>query len=253
MTTAEADAAPDGIETAIRQNRRAIARSAPLVALGWGHGHDHRILTIITWNPSPRWKLVLTQGITTSVGAEACARIQSQVPRDQAMATIVHDIHAREDRGDLPLVSLSAHLIPWVGDATCACPNRLHPTTIRRLWPADPDRAWNVTETMLDSDDPSVPQRARAAMDTGWGTGHDAAMATILRSIMLDHQDTSVVVPPEIATAVAGLGIASPSLIATLLTGLATMGTHRCSDSSSTPCTVGGDASRMRWCCASWG
>jgi hypothetical protein len=167
---------------------------------------------------------VLTQGITTSVGAEACERIQSQSPRDQAIATIVHDIHAREDRGDLPLAPLPAHLIPWVGAAARACPSHLHPTTIRRLWLVNPNDAWHVTQTMLHSDDLSVQQRAIAAMDVGWGTEHDIAMATILRSIILDPQNDPSVVSTGTTTAVAGLGIAPPSIMESLLTALAMQG-----------------------------
>jgi hypothetical protein len=212
------------IERTIRQDPDTISWFDQIVAAGWGNGYDQRILQIIDSIPGPHWETVLTQGITTSVGAEVCHRIQSWVPRDQAMALIVKLIHAREKRGDWPLAPLPASLIPWVGDAARTRPYDLHPTTIRRLWRADPDRAWDVTQTMLGLPSAAVRTIALAALDAGWGIGHDAAMATMLQSIILDNQDDSDVVTPGIATAVAGIGIASPSLIATLLTELAMQG-----------------------------
>jgi hypothetical protein len=214
----------DAIEQAIRQDRNAITRFAPLVATGWGTGHDQRILQIITSHPSPWWEAVLTQGITTSVGEAVCARIQSWFSPDQAMALIMNHIHAREEREDWPLAPLPAYLIPWVDKAARTCPYRLHPTTVRRLWPADPKRAWDLTKIMLDSDHPTALYTALTAMDAGWGTGYDAEVATTLRSMILGYQNISHVVATGTATAVAGIGIAPPSLIAALLTELAMKG-----------------------------
>jgi hypothetical protein len=223
--TAHADAVLRMIAQEIRQDRNAVARFDPIVAAGWGHGHDHRILQMVTAHPSPHWCKVLTEGVTTSVGAEVCDRIRSWFPHNQAIAMIVDHIEARERRGDWPLVPLPAYLIPWVCKVAHTCPSRLHPTTIRRLWLADPKRAWDVTQTMLWSRSSHSSQWiAIAAMDTGWGTGHDAAMATILRSIILNHRSELHVVTTGTTTAVAGIGIAPSSLIAPLLTELATTG-----------------------------
>jgi hypothetical protein len=228
IQTAHADAVLTRIAQEIRQDPDAIARFDPIVAAGWGHGHDHRILQIITSNPSPWWNKVLETGITTSVGAEVCAFIQSQVPPDQALAMIVYHIHARERRGDWPLAPLPAYLIPWVGEAARSHPADLSSNTIRRLWLANPVRAWDVTQTMLGSR--SSQRKVIDAMDTGWGTGYDAAMATILRSVILALQDdrggieTIETIETGIATVVAGIGRADPSLIESLLTHLATTG-----------------------------
>jgi hypothetical protein len=209
-------------------DRDLIARRLdPILAAGWGDGYDHRILQIIDSIPGPHWETVLTDGITASVGKAVCDRIRSWFPHDQAMAMFVDHIRARENFGDWPLAPLPASLIPWVGEAARSHPDRLPANTIRRLWLANPVRAWDVTQTMLDSGHPTAQDTALAAMDAGWGIGYDAAMATILRSIMLDHQDTLVVVIPGIATTVAGLGIAPPSLIAALLTELAMKGNER--------------------------
>jgi hypothetical protein len=215
----------DAIAQEIRQDRNAIARFAPIVAPGWGHGYDHRILQIITSNPSPQWEAVLARGITTSsMGVEVCAIIQSQVPRDQAMALIVNHIRAREERGDWPLAPLPAHLIPWVGAAARNRPYDLRPPTIRRLWLADPNQAWNVTQTMLHSDDLYVQWCAIAAMDAGWGRGHDDTIAATLRKFILRSQSSPAVAEAGTTTAVAGIGTAPPSLIAALLTELAMQG-----------------------------
>jgi hypothetical protein len=213
----------DAIEQAIREDRRTIPRLDPVLAACWGTGHDHRILAMVTSHPDPSWREVLTMGLMTSVGAEVCAFIQSQVPRDQAVDRIVSHIRDRDGRHDLPLAPLPAHLIPWVCAAAHACPHHLYPTTIRRLWLADPNQAWNVTQTMLDSGHRFVQQPAIAAMDAGWGTGHDAEIATTLRSIILERQDDRDgigTIENGIVTAVAGIGIAPPSLIEALLTEL---------------------------------
>jgi len=139
------------------------------------------------------------------------------------MAMIATHIHTREERGDWPLAPLPAHLIPWVGEAARARWYRRHPTTIRRLWLADPDRAWNVTQTMLHSEDPFVQQCAIAALDAGWGRGQDGTLAATLRECILHPRDPTVV-ETGIATAIAGIGRADPSSIASLLTELATTG-----------------------------
>jgi hypothetical protein len=222
--TAHADAVLRMIAQEIRQNPDAIARFDRILAAGWGHGHDHRIIQIITAHPSPHWRTVLTQGITASVGAEVCAFIQSQAQGspDQALAMIVDHIHARERRGDWPLAPLPAHLIPWVGAAARRRPGHLHPTTIRRLWLANPKQAWNVTQTMLHSGHLFVQQCAIDAMDTGWGTGYDAEVATTLRErILKRHWDG---IETGISTVVAGIGTAPPSIMEPLLTELAARG-----------------------------
>jgi hypothetical protein len=211
------------IERTIRQDPDTISWFDQIVAAGWGHGRDQRILQIIDSVPGPHWHTVLTEGVTASVGAEVCARIQAWLPHDQAMALIVHHIYAREERGDWPLAPLPAYLVPWVG-AAARTRYHLHPTTIRRLWLTNPDNAWNATQTMLDSDDLFVQWTALEAMDAGWGTGHDAAMATILRSFILEHQNDPSVADAGTTTAVAGIGTAPPSLIAALLTELAMQG-----------------------------
>jgi hypothetical protein len=220
MRTVYAGEVLESIAQAIRQDPDTIFWFDRIVAAGWGNGYDHRILQIIDSVPGPHWETVLTEGVTTLVGAEVCARIQSWFPRDQARAMIVDHIHARERRGDWPLAPLPAYLIPWVCDAVCRRPNSLHPTTIRRLWLTNPDQAWHVTQTMLDSGH----HRAIAAMDAGWGTGHDAAMATILRSIILDHQNDPSVARTGTTTVVAGLGTAPPPIMESLLTELAMKG-----------------------------
>jgi hypothetical protein len=229
IQTAHADAVLTMIAQEIRQNPNAIARFDSILAAGWGHGHDHRILQIITSHPSPHWRTVLTQGITTSVGAEVCAFIQSQAQRypDHAVEVIMDHVRDREGRKNWPLAPLPAYLIPWVGEAARACPHRLHPTTIRRLWLANPVRAWNATQTMLNSGHCFVQQHAIAAMDTGWGTGMDDTIATTLRTIILTHQHLVTHLPLVLTgttTAVAGIGTAPPSLIAPLLTELVTTG-----------------------------
>jgi hypothetical protein len=218
------------IDQAIHQAPNTIARFDSILAAGWGHGRDQRILQIIDSVPGPHWHTVLTEGVTASVGAAVCARIQAWLPHDQAMATIVDHIYAREDRENWPLAPLPAYLIPWVGKAARARPYRLHPTTIRRLWLVDPNQAWDVTQTMLHSDDPSVQQRAIAAMDTGWGTWHAAEVATTLRARILEHQDDRDDVKIGIATAVAGIGIAPPSIMESLLTELARKGNEEIQD-----------------------
>jgi hypothetical protein len=212
------------IDEAIRQDRNAIAWVDRIVAAGWGNGYDQRILQMITSHPSPDWREVLRTGITTSVGKEVCAFMQSQVPPDRAIDTIVTYVVDMDDNGNVPLAPLPEHLIPWVCDRARSHPDRLPPTTIRRIWLADPQRAWNLTTFMLESNHPSAREHALAAMDTGWGTGHDVAMATTLRSIILKHQDTLCVPNIGIATAIAGIGIAPPHLIAALLTELAMKG-----------------------------
>jgi hypothetical protein len=73
--------------------------------------------------------------------SQPSSELSAWCPPHQAMALIVHHIQDREGRGSLPLAPLPASLIPWMGDAARACPYRLRSTTIRRLWPADPDRA----------------------------------------------------------------------------------------------------------------
>jgi hypothetical protein len=226
IQTTHADAVLNMIAQEIRQDPNAIARFAPIVAAGWGHGHDQRILQMVTAHPSPHWQTVLTQGITTSVGAEVCAFIQSQAQGspDHTVAVIMEHVGDREKGGDWPLVPLPAYLIPWVGEAARTCPDYLPSNTIRRLWPPDPDQAWNVTQTMLRSDDPSVQWCARKAMDAGWGTGHDEIIAQTLWLTILDHQRDPSVAEAGIATAVAGLGTAPPSLMEPLLTALATSG-----------------------------
>jgi hypothetical protein len=224
MRTVCADEVLRMIEQEIRQNPNTIARFDPIVAAGWGHGHDHRILQMVTAHPSPHWQMVLAQGSTTSVGsvgAAVCDRIGSWFPRNQAMAMIAIRTRAREELGDWPLAPLPAHLIPWVCDA--ARSYHLHPTTIRRLWLANPKQAWNVTQTMLHSDDPSVQVRALEAMDAGWGRGHDGTLAATLREFIL-HARNPTVIEPGIATAIAGIGRADPFLIASLLTELAMNG-----------------------------
>jgi hypothetical protein len=221
--TAHADAVLSMIAQEIRQNPSTIARFDRIVAAGWGNGHDHRILQIIDSVPGPHWHTVLTEGVTTSVGAEVCERIQSWFPRDHGNGLIAYHIHDREERGDWPLAPLPTYLIPWVGDAARTCPSDLHPTTIRRLWLADPVQAWNVTQAILDSDDPFVQQRALAAMDAGWGRGHDDTIAATLLPRILNSRSWSTI-ESGIATAVAGIGTAPPAIIASLLTELATGG-----------------------------
>jgi len=157
------------------------------------------------------------------VGEVVCDRIGSWFPRDQALAMIVHHIHDREQRGDWPLAPLPASLIPWVGAAARSHPDRLRSNTIRRLWLVNPDRAWDVTQTMLHSDDSSVRQCAIAAMDAGWGRGHDDTLAATLRAFIPNSRNPAAV-ESGIATAVAGIGRADPSLIESLLTHLATTG-----------------------------
>jgi hypothetical protein len=200
-----------------------VRRFDPILAAGWGHGYDHRILQIIDSIPGPHWETVLCEGVTASVGEVVCDRLLSWFSRDQAFERIVHHIRAREQRGDWPLASLPTYLIPWVGEAARSHPDRLHPTTIRRLWLADPVRAWNVTETMLGLPYTAVQTIALAALDAGWGIGYDAAIATIVRTIILQHP-LSVVLNTACATAVAGIGRAAPDIIASLLTDLATGG-----------------------------
>jgi hypothetical protein len=192
MTTAEAGAALDVIAQAIRQDPSTIDRWTSIVAAGWGHGHDHRILQIIDSIPGQHWKTMLIAGITTSVGEAVCNRISAWFSRDQALALIVDHIRAREGRKDWPLAPLPASLIPWVGEAARACPHRLHPTTIRRLWLANPVRAWNATQTMLESHASTAQQHALAAMDAGWGRGHDDPIAATLlpRILTSRHQST---------------------------------------------------------------
>jgi hypothetical protein len=201
-----------------------VRRFDRILAAGWGNGQDHRILQIIASHPGPHWETVLTEGITTSVGAEVCARIRSWFPRDQAIALIVNHIHTREDRGDWPLAPLPAHLIPWVGEAAHTCPYDLHPTTIRRLWLADPVYAWNVTQTMLSPSFPSAWHIAFAAMDAGWGTGMDDTIAAALRLIIPYYHRDEMAVRNGIQTVAAGIGRAAPAIIAALLTELAMQG-----------------------------
>jgi hypothetical protein len=212
------------IEQEIRQDPDAIARFDPIVAAGWGNGRDGRILQMVTSHPSLHWREVIAAVVTTSVGVEVCTLLGSRVPADQCMDMVMIQLQNGEQFGNLPLAPLPASLIPWVGDTARTRPYRLHPTTIRRLWLTDPDRAWNVTQIMLDSGHRFVQQRAIAAMDTGWGTGHDAEVATTLRARILEHQDDRDGIEAGITTAVAGLGIAPPSLIAALLTELAMQG-----------------------------
>jgi hypothetical protein len=199
-----------------------VRRFDRILAAGWGHGHDHRILQIIDSVPGWHWKTVLCEGITASVGEVVCDRLLSWFSRDQAFELLVNHIHAREQRGDWPLAPLPASLIPWVGKAARIHPDRLPANTIRRLWLTDRVRAWNVTQTMLDSDDPSVQQRAIAAMDAGWGTGMDDTIATTLRTIIL--QNSLSVLNTACATVVAGIGRAAPAIIESLLTELAMQG-----------------------------
>jgi hypothetical protein len=210
------------IDQAIHQAPNTIARFDSILAAGWGNGHDHRILQIIDSVPGPHWHTVLTEGGTASVGTEVCARIQSWLPHDQAMAMIVDHIHDREERGDWPLAPLPASLIPWVCEAARSHPDRLPANTIRRLWLADPDRAWDVTQTILDSDDPFDRKCAIAAMDAGWGIGFDDTIATTLCTIIL--QNPPFYCDTACATAVAGIGRATPAIIEALLTELATRG-----------------------------
>jgi hypothetical protein len=200
-----------------------VRRFDPILAAGWGHGYDHRILQIIDSIPGPHWETVLTEGVTASAGAEVCDRIQAWFPPDQAMALIVKLIHAREERGDWPLAPLPAYLIPWVGAAARSDPDSLHPATIRRLWLADPVLAWNVIQTMLSPSLPTAWHIAVAAMDAGWGTGMDDTIATALRLIIPYHRD-EMAVRNGIQTVAAGIGRAAPSLIAALLTELAMQG-----------------------------
>jgi hypothetical protein len=201
-----------------------VRRFDRILAAGWGNGQDHRILQIIDSLPGPHWQTVLTEGVTTSVSAEVCDRLRSWFPHDQAFELIVDHIHAREQRGDWSVAPLPASLIPWVCEAACSHPNRLHPTTVvRRLWLDEPDYAWNVTCTMLGSPYTAVRTIALAALDAGWGTGHDAAIATILRTIILQHP-LSVVLDTACATVVAGIGRAAPAIIESLLTDLMTRG-----------------------------
>jgi hypothetical protein len=93
--TAHADAVLSMIAQEIRQNPNAIARFDSILAAGWGNGHDHRILQIIDSVLGPHWHTVLTEGVTTSVGAEVCDRLRSWFSRDLAMALIVHHIQHR--------------------------------------------------------------------------------------------------------------------------------------------------------------
>jgi hypothetical protein len=224
IQTAHADAVLSMIAQAIRQDRYAIARFDPIVAAGWGHGHDHRILAMVTSHPDPSWREVLTMGLMTSVGAEVCAFIQSQVPPDQAVDRIVRHIYARERRGDWPLAPLPAYLIPWVGAAARSDPADLSSNTIRRLWLVNPVCAWNVTQTMLDSGHSAALPFAIAAMDAGWGRGHNDTLAATLRKFILRSRSSPAVVEAGIDTAVAGLGIAPPAIMESLLTELAARG-----------------------------
>jgi hypothetical protein len=214
----------EAIEQAIREDRHTIPQLDLVLAACWGTGHDHRILQIIDAVPGSHWHTVLTEGVTASVGAEVCDRIQSWFPPDQATALIVNHIRAREERGDWPLAPLPASLIPWVGKAAHSYPDHLPSNTIRRLWLANPNDAWNVTQTMFRSGHPRAQKSATAAMDAGWGTGHDVKVATILRSITLDPQNDPNVVRTGITTIVAGLGTAPPSIMEPLLTALVMQG-----------------------------
>jgi hypothetical protein len=224
VRTSGAGAILEIIDKVIRQDRNAIAWLDRIVAAGWGNGHDQRILQMITSHPSSDWREVLRTGITTSVGKEVCAFMQLQVPPDQAIDTIVTYVLDRDDNGTVPLAPLPEHLIPWVCAVARSHPEHLPSNTIRRIWMADPKRAWNVTTIMLASNHPTARERALAAMDTGWGTGHDVEMATTLRSIILEHQDHLFLPNIGIATAISGIGRADPSLIAPLLTELAMQG-----------------------------
>jgi hypothetical protein len=224
MRTPAVDEMLEIIDQAIHQAPNTIARFNFILAAGWGNGHDHRILQIIDSIPGPHWKTVLIAGITASVGDVVCDRIGSWFPRGQAITMIVNRINAREERGDWPLEPLPEHLIPWVGEAARICPYALHPTTIRRLWLANPEQAWNVTQTMLGLSSSTVRAIALAAMDAGWGTGHDAEVATTLRARILEHQDGPDSIETGTTAAVAGIGRAVPAIIESLLTELAMQG-----------------------------
>jgi hypothetical protein len=212
----------NAIEREIFADHHTIPQIEPVLATCWGTGHDHRILQIIDAVPGPHWKTVLTQGMTTSVGAEVCDRIRSWSPPDEAVDRIVSHIRDREGCGDWPLEPLPEHLIPWVGKAARVCPYRLYSTTIRRLWLADPNDAWNVSQTMLGLSH-DVAQVALAAMDAGWGRGHDDTIAATLRKFILNSLSPAVV-ETGIATAVAGIGTAPPSIMESLLTALVMQG-----------------------------
>ena len=230
MQTVYADAALDIIERAIRQDPSTIEQLASIVASGWGNGHDRRILQMIEQtiaqtiaqtiesNPSSLWSEVLIQGITTSVGEEVCACIARWYP-DKAVRIIAEYIDLEESLAPLP-----EYLIPWVCAVARDCPDHLYPSTIRRLWLSDPDRAWDVTKTMLDSGEPIGQQCAIDAMDAGWGRGRDDTIAATLWSFIRDHPDDPFAEGAVVATAVAGIGRADPSLTASLLAKLAMKG-----------------------------